>query len=260
MPYVHRLQGSRYEYKYIIDETLVKPLREFAGCYLMPDQHADPKRNWEYEIHSLYLDSPAMALCRATMHSKKNRFKLRIRFYDYSPDSPVFFEIKRRVAEVVLKQRAKVRRDAVLELLAGHWPNRSHLAGGPEDGDDFGALQQFCSLRSTLNAGGVVFVSYLREAYETAHDNSARMTFDRCIYATPYEGTLDLRESLERGHPEIGGIVLELKFTNRFPNWMGDMVEAFELHRLSMAKYVRCVESVAADRLRFAARAWELPA
>ena len=261
MPYAHRLQGSRFELKYIIDEELVRPLRDFARGYLEPDEHADPKRNWEYPIHSLYLDSPSFALCRATMHSKKNRFKLRIRFYDTSPEAPVFFEIKRRVAEVVLKQRAKVRRDAVPELLAGRWPSPSHIADVSGNGDYFGALQQFCALRDMTHAEGVVYVSYLREAYVTPHDNSVRVTFDRCINGTPCSGKFDM-DSLrfDRAYPEIGGVVLELKFTDRFPNWMHQMVQTFHLHRISMAKYVRCVETLFHQRPRLRPVTWELHA
>ena len=122
MPYAHRLQGSRYELKYLLDEPLVRPLRDFARSYLQLDEHADPRRGNEYEVHSLYLDSPALKLCRATLQGQKNRFKLRIRFYDFRPESPVFFEVKRRVSDVILKQRAAVRRDAVDRLLAGLAP------------------------------------------------------------------------------------------------------------------------------------------
>lgn len=244
MPYAHRLQSSRFELKYIISEGLVRPLREFASSYLEPDEHADPKNGWEYNVHSLYLDSPTLALCRATMQGHKNRFKLRIRFYDFSPESPVFFEIKRRVSDVILKRRAKVRRDAVAGLLAGHWPDGSEVAKG----GDFGALQEFCSLRDMLRADGKAFVSYLREAYVTPNDNSVRMTFDRRIYGTPYEGSFDMTASHDAVYPKVDGVVLELKFTDRFPNWMREMARVFDLERTSMAKYVACVRKLAASR------------
>jgi len=43
--------------------------------------------------------------------------------------------------------------------------------------------------------------------------------------------------------PPIEGIVLELKFTDRFPKWMGELVKSFNLWRDCMAKYVYCAES-----------------
>ena len=35
--------------------------------------------------------------------------------------------------------------------------------------------------------------------------------------------------------------MLELKFTDRFPQWMELLVETFNLNRVSMPKYVECV-------------------
>ena len=245
MPYAHRLQGSRYELKYLLDEPLVRPLRDFARSYLQLDEHADPRRGNEYEVHSLYLDSPALKLCRATLQGQKNRFKLRIRFYDFRPESPVFFEVKRRVSDVILKQRAAVRRDAVDRLLAGQWPSPSDLAAVTVNGKDFGPLQRFCSLRDIIHAEGMAFVSYLREAYVTPDSNAVRMTFDRAIRGTPYRKGLELDDGQDSAFPPINGVVLELKFTDRFPKWMRTMVEIFGLERLSMAKYVKCVLELA---------------
>ncbi|HUS93064.1 MAG TPA: polyphosphate polymerase domain-containing protein [Phycisphaerae bacterium] len=257
MAYAHRLQGSRYEFKYIVPEAMVRPLRDFARSYLVPDEHADPANNWEYEVHSLYLDSPALSLCQATMRGHKNRFKLRIRFYDDDPAGPVFFEIKRRESDVILKQRAKVRRTAVRDLLAGHWPERSYLANGGNEANDYGALQQFCFLRDHINAQGQAFVSYTREAYVTANDNSVRMTFDRQINGRRFAGAFGLTDGTAPVYPKVDGTVLELKFTNRFPNWMREMCRVFDLERTSMAKYVSCITRLAARSPEAAGRALE---
>jgi hypothetical protein len=239
MQYAHRLQASRFELKYIIHEKLVPPIREFLRYYLSPDEHALAERNWEYDIHSLYLDSPSLTLCRATLHGLKNRFKLRIRFYDHDPKSPVFFEIKRRMNDVILKQRARVRHEGVARLLVGDWPKRSDLV---KDNDwEFGALQRFCSLRDTIGAEGKMFVSYIREAYVTPDDNSVRVTFDHTLRGTNFHGRIEMALDELPVFPKVDGIVLELKFTDRFPNWMGLLVETFNLERKSMAKYVACV-------------------
>ena len=41
-----------------------------------------------------------------------------------------------------------------------------------------------------------------------------------------------------KGHPKGKDIVLELKFTNRFPDWFRDLVRAFNLMQCGAAKYV----------------------
>jgi hypothetical protein len=245
MAHGQQLQRSRYELKYLIDESLVQRLRDFTGTYLEPDEHALEENGWEYAVHSLYLDSPSFALCRATLQGHKNRYKLRIRFYDLSSESPAFFEIKRRVSDVILKQRARVRRDAVEALLAGDMPNLSCLANGSAgNGNDLGALQEFCSLRDMIGARPQLFVSYLREAYVTQHDNSVRVTFDRRICGMPYRGRFQIRGFEDPVFPNVAGVILELKFTDRFPNWIRQMVQVFELERRAMAKYVTCVRTL----------------
>lgn len=239
MVYAQRLQSSRHELKYVIDERLARPLRDFARVYLQPDEHADVHNGCQYVVHSLYLDSPSFALCRATMQGHKNRFKLRIRYYDDAPESPAFFEIKRRIDDVILKHRAVAHREAVGRILRGQWPKWSDLVH--QRSADYGALQRFCSLRDTIQADGRVFVSYMREAYVAPDNNRVRMTLDRRIACTPYAHGYSLGRTRRSLDPRIEGVVLELKFTERFPKWMRRMVRTFNLERTSMAKYVACV-------------------
>ena len=45
--------------------------------------------------------------------------------------------------------------------------------------------------------------------------------------------------------PNLRGTILELKFTDRFPDWMGDLVRAFDLQRTSVSKYCLCIDEMA---------------
>jgi hypothetical protein len=238
-----QMQENRFEYKYLINEGRARGIRDFARGYLEHDRFADPNKDYTYPIYSLYLDDRSFYLCRSTMQGLKNRFKLRIRYYDDNPASPVYFEIKRRVQDAILKRRAAVRRESVMALLAGHWPSPSDLMN-PSDLKARDALQQFCDLRNQLNAQGQVIVSYIREAWVTPENNTVRLTFDRNLSGQLWQNELRV-DGLERGaHPKVGGVVLELKFTDRFPVWMRDMAHVFNLERCSMAKYVHCVTTL----------------
>jgi SPX domain protein involved in polyphosphate accumulation len=242
MAYTHRMQTNRRELKYIIDERRAAGVREFIGRRLVLDEFADPKFNNAYMIHSLYLDNDQLALCNATLHGLKNRFKLRIRFYDHNPEHPVFFEIKSRVNDTILKERTAVHRSSFARLVAGDHPLRSDLV--KYNVKNQMALERFCLLRDKLRATGKAFVSYLREAYVSPHDDSVRVTFDSQITASAFNGTLDFTPLEPWLQPQIEGIVLELKFTDRFPHWMGDLTRMFNLERGAMAKYCHCVQSV----------------
>src|SRR5258706_226021 len=82
--------------------------------------------------------------------------------------------------DVILKDRAAVRRPAVKRLLAGAAPERSDLLD-PADPEAFTALRQFCSLRNSLGATGRTIVAYVREAWNAKDNDDVRITFDRKI-------------------------------------------------------------------------------
>jgi SPX domain protein involved in polyphosphate accumulation len=248
MAYAHKLQSSRYELKYIIDARKALAVRDYVLNYLQPDTHTRPG-SIGYPVHSLYLDSPDLRLCRATVYGEKNRFKLRLRFYDDKPDSPVFFEIKRRVLDVILKQRAVVRRSSVARLIAGHWPLRSDLL--TDDDKNFKALHNFCNLRNMIAGQPAAYTSYYREAYEPADSNSFRVTFDRNLKAGSFKSTLSIADLESWPQPQVDGVILELKFTDRFPDWMHTLVQLFNLERTSMPKYVECVTVLDGSPLRW---------
>ncbi len=238
----HQMQSSRFELKYLIQERTAQAVRDFLRGHLVTDEHADPSNGNQYPVHSVYVDNGNYALYKSTTHGHKNRFKLRCRFYNEKPTSPVFFEIKARHTDVILKQRAAVKRSSVEALLAGRWPNPDDCAGG-KTSNAFGPLQRFCSLQSMLNASGKALVSYMREAYVTPNDNSVRVTFDRELQAAIYRGVFSMNAMAMRP-VHVAGVVLEIKFTDAFPIWLREMVRVFNLERGPFAKYVTCIDAV----------------
>jgi hypothetical protein len=244
MVYHHGFQASRYELKFIIDESCAANVRDFVRSFLAPDEHADPNQGNSYPVHSLYLDTSGLALFRGTVDALKNRFKLRIRFYDGDPRHPAFLEIKRRLNDVICKERAAVTREGARLLLEGKWLDPSHLITGDKHGKAAAALHNFCRTCHAIGAGGCVYVSYNREAYVSPDSDQIRVTFDRQIAAANYRPVPYLVPPAVEKPAGVNGVVLELKYTDRFPDWMREMVLTFNLIRVPMAKYVACVQSV----------------
>ncbi len=247
MPFQHNLQSSRFEFKYVIDEQCAAAVRAFVQSHLEPDDFADPDHGNSYRISSLYLDNSELFLYRQTVAGEKNRFKLRIRFYDNNPNGPAFLEIKRRVNNVILKQRARVSREGVFHLLGGEALDQSWLMGNNGDVRAGEALLDFCNLSDSFSAAGSIYVSYRREAYVSPNSNSIRVTFDRQLLGSPYERGTSLSLPTQGASPDVGNgdkVILEMKFTDRFPEWMGDLVQAFNLHRTSVPKYVHCIDTM----------------
>lgn len=230
------LQQQRFELKYIIPDSLALAARDFVRSYLVVDGFGAQQPNLSYSVHSLYLDSPDYALHQSTINGDKNRYKLRIRFYENRPGAPVYFEIKSRMDNTISKQRGAVKREAVDSILAGHLPDSHQMA--TEDPKQLVALQQFSRHLNNLRAAPRVHVAYLREAWLTPHDNSVRVTFDRQVRSCP-EPTARLVAEMENPIYVFGeAVVLELKFTGCFPHWFGDLVRVFGLRQTSAAKYV----------------------
>jgi hypothetical protein len=237
-----KIQSSRYEFKYIVTEATAAQVRQFSSSYIEPDGYTVGKEGTGYEVYSLYLDSPDLVTCRATMTGQKNRFKIRLRFYDDNPTSPVFLEIKRRVNTVILKQRAAVRRSSIDRLLTGRRLTWSDLITDDEKNRE--ALYSFCRLCDKLNARPAAYTSYMREGYEPPNNNIVRVTFDRQLRGGPFRGKFGLDDQDQWVAPKLGGVVLELKFTDRFPHWMHTLTETFNLNRISVPKYVECVSLI----------------
>ena len=233
---IDKLQTSRFEQKYIIGEEMALRIRDFVAAYLELDENGVGKPEFSYPVHSLYLDSDELQTYWATINGTKNRYKLRLRFYSQGPNAPIFFEIKQRMNNCIKKQRGGVRREAVEPLLAGHLPDPSHLVSN--DPRHLMALQNFSRLMLEIGAKPKVHIAYLREAYVPHDDNSARLTLDREVRSEP---ELTARLSTQMIDPILvwgKDVVLELKFTNRFPDWFRELVRVFGLRQCGAAKYV----------------------
>ena len=219
---------SRYECKYLITEAAADRVRETMLPFVALDRHASRSPDRRYTISSLYLDDPGLSLYGATVSGLRNRFKLRIRSYEDGESSPVYCEIKRRVGSIIQKDRAPAGRQAIRAFL--------------ESGGDSRGFELFGESVNRLAARPVTRIRYEREAYESTGGDPVRITFDTDLC---YAWTPDAELSMTDGHWERAqpdGVILEVKFTERFPSWIDHMFKALELQKCSVAKYVLSVD------------------
>ncbi len=241
-----KMQRQRFELKYIITEEVAVAVRDFVSSYLEIDEYGATLPNSSYPVHSLYLDSDDLCLYHTAINGDKNRFKLRLRFYDDRKEAPIFFEIKRRMNNIIAKQRGGVRRDAVSWLLAGQLPEPAFLVS--RDPRQLVVLQNFCKLMNDIRARCQAHVAYLREAWISPRDNSVRVTMDRAVRC---EADPVAQANTRMENPVIvfgNEVVLELKFTDRFPDWFKALVRVFGLMQCGAAKYVEGVTRVGLHR------------
>ena len=173
------MQQSRFELKYLINESTAERVRDFVRCYLSLDEFSAGRPNYSYPVHSL----------------SKN------------PDGLI-------------------------------------------------AVQKFCSFMTELHARPKSHIHYKREAY-VSDDDEVRVTLDRDVYS---EAHLSPNLTLKMSHPVHsfkGQVILELKFTNRFPNWFRELVRMANVMQTGAPKYVSGITQIGRRRLNVHAEVLE---
>lgn len=229
---------ERFEFKYWVPQPVAAELLERVSPYLRCDDWAlGGQRNT-----SLYLDSPELDFLRLHTESAPDRSKLRVRAYGEPPTGPAFFEIKRKVKKVTLKQRAVVPLASVPELLRGEIPPSLQLSSEEERR----TLEHFLYLMIAYRAEPRVLVTCRREAFTSIDPNDeVRLTLDRDVcYQEPLGYTL---RSDPKAWINLCGLgsyeaesptLIELKFRGAAPLWVADLAQQLRLRATAYSKYV----------------------
>jgi len=230
----------RFEFKYQISELKAAGVENFIRPYLHLDRYCKLQPSASYPIVSLYLDSADLRLCRERMTCDKNRFKLRVRGYNDDPAYPKFFEIKRRINFIIVKDRQRVNQREVARLLNGGTLPEQYYSTEQEQ------LKQFLFYLQCIRARPLIHVRYIRRAYEDDSENRVRVTFDRKLsFRICQRPEVTLGGSGWQRYP-TDDVILEIKFTSRFPAWLTRMTRCFDLQRQSFSKYANCVKGASA--------------
>jgi VTC domain len=242
----HTLMASRYELKYLIPHRLAVRMRHYVQQHLELDEFGGSGPNHDYPVHSLYLDSHDWKIFQRTINGDKNRYKLRIRYYNDGEKTPVFWEIKRRMKDIILKQRCGIWRSSADQILKGQLPAALEMMA-PHEASEMKAIQEFLRLQYDLNAVGKMHVAYEREAYVNNHNNEVRITFDRHVrVCTRFDQSLTTQ--MKKPFVCTGNcdnpddvVILELKYSGRFPDLYRELVQNFNLVQTGAAKYAEGV-------------------
>lgn len=235
-----RTAFERFELKYWLDERLAERVLEFAKPYLKRDPHSrtkDSQRNT-----TLYLDTRGYRFCENHLLLSPDRTKLRIRVYGRPCGKLAFFEIKRKVKVITVKDRFALPIAEVKSLLS----RRPLSCDVPDEVRK--TLADFVFQMCLHRAEPKVFVACFREAFESLNSaEDVRLTIDRELVYQPAYGFgfepddrrwLDIHEG-DDSRPVFGKrrAMLELKFDGSPPRWMVELVRQFNLQREAFSKY-----------------------
>ena len=238
---------ERREYKYLVDRETAAAVRAAIRPFCAIDKYAARSPARAYTVETLYLDTWDLALFWANDHEEVDRVKIRVRGYAEAPAAPVFFEVKRRVNDVISKSRGRVPREQWGALLDGSSPIPASVR--PADRPH---VERFLALSRTKHVQPVTLVRYRREPWVSTVDDYARVTFDTRIQAIdvdhatlrPSRGSWRaLDDAVNTRASAESFVVLELKFTSYVPTWMVNIVQGLGLCRGAFSKYGTSVKA-----------------
>ena len=236
---------NRHECKFVVTEAVAADVLRSVQPHVGPDPYAAAQPDHSYEIASLYLDDPFDTLYRETVEGCAERYKLRVRSYGDDAKNEartVFLEVKRRYNSIVRKLRCPVPHDLLEGLL--HGANITHDEALSVLPDRYRpALNEFLRLAAMRSARPRCTVRYRRQAYVGIDDLDTRVTFDRHLSTLPTESARVQHRAPCYIAVPTGGVILELKFTDRTPPWMAATIRKLELQRRSFSKYCSSVDA-----------------
>lgn len=239
---------ERYELKFVIPESLIEPISEFASIYCSLDKYSRESEDLFYDVNNLYLDTPYYLFLRNRLTGCENRFNMRIRSYGDNPQFPYFLEVKQKKVNVILKYRGRIYEEDWLDLIT----MSNFIPRKAASEKELSNIQLFQRLALSYNIEPKVYTQYRRKAYVSDHEEYARVTFDVALrYMT--EDHYNLSPVEEKMVPydypmffdEGCNVILEMKcYTTHVPLWMVDCIRTFDLRRRSFSKYANGVTEV----------------
>ena len=214
----------RVENKYIVSDMDLAVIGARLSAVMAMDSH---QTGSSYEIRSLYFDDLRDSCMDENDAGVDRREKFRIRIYDPAADS-ARLEIKEKTRGLTRKTSCRLSRQEIRQIMEGTLPLQP---------DDRGPLNR---LRLQMRCTGMApraIIAYERTAFVHPTGN-VRITFDRNITASRYCDEF-LSERVNGMIPVLpaGMQVLEVKYDELLPDFIGRQLELGKLRQTAFSKY-----------------------
>jgi hypothetical protein len=188
----------RHEIKFAVPRADLGKFRSILGINCRPVRyHREASR-----VTSLYFDDAVLTACRLNLDGSARRSKLRLRWYDTAfpqgPEGNVYFEVKRRLDETLVKERIPVRAE---------FPRDSLLLRGLAE-ELAGMLPQAMSALLRERSEPILITEYERRYFEAVRE-PIRVTIDSNLAFYPQMGRRRASRRFGERVPDL--VILEVK-------------------------------------------------
>lgn len=209
---------KRYELKYVLSLDQYNELKEIMKNFMDEDEFGVST------INNVYFDTPSYLLIRNSIEKTGFKEKLRVRSYGtITKDSKVFIEMKRKCNGLVYKRRLAVPYEEGYNFLVNNKPLLIQNQISRE-------LDYFVNHYNTLLPK--MKIDYQREAFFGKEDRSFRITFDYNIKVNRTEFENEVQSIIEDDQ-----VLLEVKISKGYPQWLLDYLNHNHIYKTSFSKY-----------------------
>jgi SPX domain protein involved in polyphosphate accumulation len=224
----------RYEFKYLLNLEQREAIESELAHFMSYDGHVHKELENAYYIRSLYFDNDVATNFYEKIDGLQKRTKFRLRTYGkkFESDLPIYLEEKNRNGDRVHKRRIKIDYDH-MNFFCGSSLRYDLCNIFPE----VNIVEQFFFEATRKMLKPTVLIDYIRRPYVSPYDMNFRVTIDSDIMALKGNS---LFKSTEKNwlYCLAGYTIMEVKFHRRVPAWFHRILQAHNLRRLSISKFV----------------------
>lgn len=220
----------RYELKFLLTKKKAEILKYRLSLIMEKDTNS-VNPNGEYYIRSLYFDDTFNTAYYDKLNGLYEREKFRIRYYNLD-HSFITLELKGKKGNVSYKRRNVISKNEYSLIMSGDYDKI--------DLEDRDLLQQFIDAIKRSNLKPSIIVDYTRIAYTYPYED-VRITFDESIMSGKYNYDL-LNDIKLYSVLEDDYVILEVKYNNKLPSFLNDVIKTVPMVRLAVSKFALCTE------------------
>lgn len=225
----------RHELKFLVSNQELEIIRYRLKPLMRMDEH---QKDGSYAVRSLYFDDLNDSCMRENEDGVDNRRKFRIRIYNGN-DDVILLEKKMKYRGMTRKSGEKITREQCLAYLSGRTPALTQSSG---------SLQKELFAETRINGmRPMIIVEYERTAF-TERRGNVRITFDRNIGCNDTISAFLDRQILPVPVLPAGLHILEVKYDQFLPQYIGNALEIGVLQQSSFSKYYYARDSIQRTR------------